>query len=108
MPVNLGEMLLQEKMLTPEQLQEALNHREPGGGSLWRALLGLGFVKDEDITGLLSRRFRLPSANLSTYEVDPAVIKIVPDETAMKWSIWRVSRRGVAATFLSPRAISRS
>jgi len=55
MPVKLGELLLKENMVTPQQLQEALNHQKMSGGKLGKAFVSLNFVKDEEITSLLSR-----------------------------------------------------
>jgi type IV pilus assembly protein PilB len=78
MPVKLGELLLKENMVTPQQLQEALNHQKMGGGKLGKAFVSLGFVKDEEITSLLSRQYGVPSINLDHFEVDPAIIKIIP------------------------------
>jgi type IV pilus assembly protein PilB len=92
MPVDLGELLLKEKMITPQQLQEVLNHQKLSGGSLRRALVGLGFVKDENITGLLGRRYGVPSVDLVDLEIDPAVIKVIPAETARKHQVLPVSR----------------
>ena len=50
MPVKLGELLLKENMVSPQQLQEALNHQKLNGGKLGKAFVALGFVKDEEIT----------------------------------------------------------
>ncbi len=49
MPVKLGELLLKESMVSPQQLQEALNHQKTNGGKLGKAFVDLGFVKDEEI-----------------------------------------------------------
>jgi type IV pilus assembly protein PilB len=92
MPVDLGEMLLKEKMITPEQLQKALDHQKLGGGSLWVALVGLGFMTDEDISGLLSRRYGVPPVGLDNLEIDPAVIDVIPAETARKYHVLPLSR----------------
>ena len=54
MPVRIGELLLKEKRITPAQLQEALNYQKTNGGKLGFNLVKLGFVKDEEITALLS------------------------------------------------------
>ena len=58
MPVRIGELLLKEKRITPAQLQEALNYQKPNGGKLGYNLVKLGFVKDEEITALLSKQVR--------------------------------------------------
>ena len=50
MPVRIGELLLKEKRITPDQLQQALNHQKGGGGKLGFNLVKLGFVKDDEIT----------------------------------------------------------
>ncbi len=98
MPVKLGELLLKENMVTPQQLQEALSHQKMNGGKLGRAFVSLGYVRDEEITSLLSRQYGVPSINLEHFEVDPAIIKIIPAETARKYQILPLSRSGATLT----------
>jgi type IV pilus assembly protein PilB len=98
MPVKLGELLLKENMVTPQQLQDALNHQKLSGGKLGKAFVSLGFVKDEEITSLLSRQYGVPSINLDHFEVDPAIIKIIPAETARKYQVLPLSRSGATLT----------
>ncbi len=98
MPVKLGELLLKENMVTPQQLQEALNHQKMNGGKLGKAFVSLGYVRDEEITSLLSRQYGVPSINLDHFEVDPAIIKIIPAETARKYQILPLSRSGATLT----------
>jgi type IV pilus assembly protein PilB len=98
MPVKLGELLLKENMVTPQQLQEALGHQKMNGGKLGKAFVSLGYVKDEEITSLLSRQYGVPSINLDHFEVDPAIIKIIPAETARKYQILPLSRSGATLT----------
>jgi type IV pilus assembly protein PilB len=98
MAVRIGELLLKEKRITPEQLQEALNHQKAGGGKLGLNLVKLGFVKDEEITALLSRQYGVPSINLGDFEIDQTVIKLVPAETAQKYQVLPLSRAGATLT----------
>ncbi len=98
MPVKLGELLLKENMVTPQQLQEALGHQKMNGGKLGKAFVSLGYVKDEEITSLLSRQYGVPSINLDHFEVDPGIIKIIPAETARKYQILPLSRSGATLT----------
>jgi type IV pilus assembly protein PilB len=58
----------------------------------------LGFVKDEEITSLLSKQYGVPSISLNQFEIDPAVIKLVPAETAHKYQIIPLSRVGATLT----------
>ncbi len=98
MPVRIGELLLKEKRITPEQLQEVLSYQKTNGGKLGLNLVKLGFVKDEDITALLSKQYGVPSINLTQFEIDPAVIKLIPAETAQKYQIIPLSRAGATLT----------
>src|SRR4026207_329806 len=98
MPVKLGELLLKENMVTPQQLQEALAHQKMNGGKLGKAFVSLGYVRDEEITSLLSRQYGVPSINLDHFEVDPAIIKIIPAETSRKYQILPLSRSGATLT----------
>ena len=83
---------------TPEQLQEALNHQKAHGGKLGFNLVKLGFIKDEEITALLSKQYGVPSIDLGQFEIDPLVVKLIPPETAQKYQIIPVSRSGATLT----------
>jgi len=98
MAVRIGELLLKEKRITPEQLQEALNYQRQKGGKLGYNLIKLGYVKDEEITALLSKQYGVPSIALTQFEIDPAVVKLVPAETAQKYQIVPLSRSGATLT----------
>jgi type IV pilus assembly protein PilB len=98
MPIKLGELLVKENLISPQQLQEALTYQKQHGGKLGYNLVKLGFVKDEEITGLLSRQYGVPAINLARFEIDPSVIKLVPAETAQKYQIIPLSRAGANLT----------
>src|SRR6266545_1133810 len=98
MAVRIGELLLKEKRITAEQLQEALNYQRQNGGKLGFNLIKLGYVKDEEITALLSKQYGVPSIALTQFEIDPAVVKLVPAETAQKYQIVPLSRSGATLT----------
>src|SRR6188474_2514137 len=98
MPVRIGELLLKEKRITPDQLQQALNHQKANGGKLGYNLVKMGFVKDEEITALLSKQYGVPSINLTQFDIDLGVIKLIPSETANKYQIVPLSRAGATLT----------
>jgi type IV pilus assembly protein PilB len=98
MAVRIGELLLKEKRITPEQLQETLNYQRQNGGKLGLNLIKLGHVKDEEIMALLSRQYGVPSIALEQFDIDPAIIKLVPAETAHKYQIVPLSRSGATLT----------
>ncbi|HEV8316023.1 MAG TPA: type IV-A pilus assembly ATPase PilB [Vicinamibacterales bacterium] len=98
MAVRIGELLLKEKRITAEQLQEALNYQRQHGGKLGYNLIKLGLIKDEEITALLSKQYGVPSIALGQFEIDPGVVKLVPAETAQKYQIVPLSRSGATLT----------
>src|SRR5437762_8415012 len=98
MPVRIGELLLKAKRITAEQLQQALSAQKAQGGKLGFNLVKLGFVKDEEITALLSKQYGVPSINLAQFDIDPAVIKLIPADTAHKYQIVPLSRAGATLT----------
>ena len=95
---RLGEILVKEKLLSSDQLKQALDHQKKNGGRLGQAIVKLGFISDEEITGVLSRQYGVPAINLSYYEVDPGVIKLVPQETAARYQVVPLSRVGSTLT----------
>jgi type IV pilus assembly protein PilB len=98
MSSRLGEILVRDSLISAEQLKQALEHQKRDGGRLGTVLVKLGLVSDEDITAVLSRQYGVPSINLKFYEVDPSVIKLIPQETAVRYQIVPLSRVGSTLT----------
>src|SRR5499427_6513781 len=98
MAVRIGEILLKEKLITAEQLQQALGQQKSNGGKLGYNLVKMGFVKDEQITALLSKQYGVPAINLASFKIDLTIIKLVPTETARKYQIIPLSRSGSTLT----------
>src|SRR4051812_45129969 len=98
MAVRIGELLLKEKLITPEQLQQALTQQKANGGKLGYNLVKMGFVKDEQITALLSKQYGVPAINLAQFQIDPTIVKLVPTEAARKYQIIPLSRSGSTLT----------
>ncbi len=98
MSSRLGEILIKESLITAEQLRQALEHQKASGGRLGTCLMKLGFISDDEITGVLSRQYGVPSINLKFYEVDASVIKLIPQDTAVRYQIVPLSRVGSTLT----------
>src|SRR4249919_3007286 len=98
MAVRIGELLLKEKLITAEQLQQALSQQKSNGGKLGYNLVKMGFVKDEQITALLSKQYGVPAINLAQFKIDLTIVKLVPTETARKYQIIPLSRSGSTLT----------
>jgi len=98
MSSRLGEILIKESLITSDQLRQALDHQKANGGRLGTSLMKLGFISDDEITGVLSRQYGVPSINLKYYEVDASVIKLIPQDTAVRYQIVPLSRVGSTLT----------
>src|SRR3954469_11973632 len=98
MSAKLGESLLKDNLITPQQLKEALDYQRVNGGRLASTLVKLGMLSDEEVTAVLSRQYGVPSVNLDLFEVDPAAVSLVPQETADRYSILPLSRVGATLT----------
>src|ERR1700752_5333766 len=98
MSVRLGEILVKESLITQEQLQKALEFQRSNGGKLGSCLTKMGFITDDDITGVLSRQYGVPSINLKFYEIDPNGIKLIPQDTALRYQVIPLSRVGSVLT----------
>jgi type IV pilus assembly protein PilB len=98
MSQRLGDLLVREKVITNEQLDQALKVQKDGGGRLGSVLVKLGFLSDEDVTNFLSRQYGVPAINLSYFEIDGTVVKLIPYETAKRYQILPLSRVGSSLT----------
>lgn len=99
MSERLGEMLIREGLITEDQLRSALEFQnKQGGGRLGSVLVRMKFVQEEDITELLSNQFGVPSINLSNFEIEESVLKLIPAEVARKYHLLPISRTGASLT----------
>src|SRR6204780_2560010 len=98
MSSRLGDILVKDSLISADQLKQALDYQKKNGGRLGTCLVKMGLVSDDDITAVLSRQYGVPSINLKFYEVDPTVIKLVPQETAIRYQIVPLSRVGSTLT----------
>jgi len=98
MALRIGELLIREKCITVQQLQEALVFQKAHGCRLGTSLVMLGHIKDEDILRLLSQTYGVASINLSRCEVPADVLKIVGNETANRYHVIPLARSGAKLT----------
>src|SRR3989304_1964049 len=95
---RLGDLMVKENLISQAQLTQALEAQKKNGGRLGSCLVKLGFVSDEDVTTFLSRQYGVPSINLTYFEVDPDVIRLVPEDTARRYEVVPLSRVGSSLT----------
>src|SRR5258705_54836 len=98
MSVRLGEILLKETVFREGRLKRALISQRARGGKWEICLTKMAFIPDDDIPGVLPRQYGVPSINLKFYEIDPNVIKLIPQDTALRYQVIPLSRVGSVLT----------
>ena len=98
MSARIGDLLVKEGVITAAQLTQALDHQKKNGGRLGSCLVKLAFVSEEDVTTFLSRQYGVPSINLSYFDLDPAIAKLIPEDTARRYEVLPLSRVGSSLT----------
>jgi len=93
---RLGDILVKNNIISSEQLTVALQEQKMSGGQskLGSILVKHGLVKEPDLVAFLSRQYGVPTIALSDYDIDPAVIKIIPAEVVQKYNLVPVNRAG--------------
>lgn len=91
---RLGELLLEEKLITLEQLAEALKIQVEEGGFLGRILVEKGFIPQNMLAACLTRQCKIPHINLVEYDISPEVISLVPEEVCKKRYLLPIDKLG--------------
>ncbi|HKJ76568.1 MAG TPA: ATPase, T2SS/T4P/T4SS family, partial [Gammaproteobacteria bacterium] len=91
---RLGELLIRQNLIDERQLNKALEEQRAQGGRLGSCLIRLGYIQEEDLSSFLSRHYGVPSINLPEFEIDPAVLRLVPAEVAQKCQVIPINRAG--------------
>ena len=95
---RLGDLLIKEGLITKDQLDKALQEQKANGTRLGYNLVKLGFVQETEITKMLARQFRMPAVDLSRFEVDPKIIKMIPADIALKHLVLPLKKEGRTLT----------
>ena len=97
-PDKLGDILVRDGLITADQLKRALAEQRSSGGRLGYTLVKLGFVEETEITKMLARQYRMPAVDLSRFEVDPKILKLISADIAAKYAVLPLKREGRTLT----------
>lgn len=95
---RIGDLLLREGLITQDQLNKALQEQRHNGTRVGYNLVKLGFVKETDLTRMLARQHKMPAVDLTKFQVDPRIAKLIPGEIALKHSVLPLKRDGRTLT----------
>jgi type IV pilus assembly protein PilB len=95
---RIGDLLLQEGLISKEQLEKALQEQRQNGTRVGYNLVKLGFIQELDLIKLLARQYKMQAVDLSKFEVDPKIVKLVPGDLALKNLVLPLKREGRTLT----------
>jgi type IV pilus assembly protein PilB len=91
---RIGELLVQKNLLSAEQLERARDEAKVSGTRVGLQLTKLGFVQENQLADFVSQQYNVPSINLSEFEIDDSVIRLIPEDVAVKHCVLPVNRAG--------------
>ena len=84
---KLGELLIEAKVISAQQLQVALSHQKQWGGRLGHAMIDKGFLTEDVLVKFLSLQLNFPSVTLSKLKINMDVLQRVPRDMQEKHSV---------------------
>jgi hypothetical protein len=91
---RIGELLVKENLLTKEQLRDARANAKGTGNRLGSEITKMGLLDESELADFVAKQYGVPSINLDEFEIDRAVIELVPEEVAIKHNVIPVNRAG--------------
>ncbi len=95
---RLGELLLSQGLVTREQLAAALDDQRTNHQRLGYVLVKQGVIDELELTKVLARQYRMPAVDLSNFEVDPKILRLIPADLALKRMVLPLKREGRTLT----------
>lgn len=94
--IRLGELLVQQKLISEEQLTFSLGEQKRTGRKLGRIFIENGFVTEEQISGALARQLNIPYINLKFFNVHPDLVRLLPETQARRFRALVLEEKGGA------------
>ncbi|MBR2074305.1 MAG: Flp pilus assembly complex ATPase component TadA [Fibrobacter sp.] len=85
--MRIGEMLLAQKYITQEQLDQALEEQKKTGKRLGRTLVDLKFMPEERLVEILSKQFEVPYVRLENFAIDPEAYTYLPEDLCRTYKV---------------------
>ncbi len=95
---HLGELLIERGVINRDQLQMAIEHQKQNGGLIGEVLVSLKFASEEDIAQALTCQYGFPYLPLANYEIEPEVIKSVPENICRQFCLIPIDKIGKSLT----------
>jgi MSHA biogenesis protein MshE len=83
--IRLGDLLVQQRLISQEQLLEALDKQKQSGRKLGRVLVENGFVTEDEISGAIAHQLNIPTVDLQRTHPRPEVVRLLPEQMARRF-----------------------
>jgi len=91
---KMGNLLIENGIITPKQLEEALNRQNERGGYLGQNLVEMGYTSEEEVVSCLTVQYGYPYLPLRNYEINREILKLIPAEIAKKYYVIPIDKIG--------------
>ena len=95
---HLGELLVERGVIDREQVAMAVAYQKEKGGLFGEVLVELKFATEEDIARALTSQYGFPYLPLASYEIDPDVIKAIPENVCRQFCLIPIDKIGKSLT----------
>lgn len=85
--IRIGDMLVQNRAITHDQLLVALAEQKKSGRKLGRTLIDLNFIKETDLLNFLSRQLQIPFLDILRFPRNAEAIKLLPESVARRFRV---------------------
>ncbi len=95
---RLQEILINDNIISQEDLEKALAEQQRSGGDLSKILVRLNLINERELTQILSKGLGIPPIDISRLKIDPEVVKLIPQDIAIKYTVIPISKMGERLT----------
>ncbi|MBF0532830.1 MAG: hypothetical protein HQL23_07035 [Candidatus Omnitrophica bacterium] len=103
---QLGELLIERGVISRQQLEEALEHKKQHGGLIGEVLVHLKFATEHDIAQALTCQYGFPYLPLGNYEIDPEILKVIPENICRQFCIVPIDKIGKSLTIATANPLN--
>ncbi len=95
---QLGELLIERKIIKESELQKALQIQKEKGGLIGNILVLLGFATEEQIAQALTTQYGFPYLPLKNYDIDAETVKLIPRNVSEQYALIGIDKVGNSLT----------
>jgi type IV pilus assembly protein PilB len=98
MPERITALLINEGIVSRELVERAQRDAKQNGTTVTLALIRTGAIQEVELTKIIARTYKMPAVDLSKFEVDQKILRLVPADLALKHCILPLKREGRTLT----------